>query len=218
MQAWPQREKGKDLFAGTQVKGAVTSEETETDVPLRVQESLAEVWVNSGLPQGQGHWIQQSRESLDSLGVPAKVFFRRSSLPPFTPTTVWLQAKLQGGNTAPPIKRKLALSMALPIRARPRFPHSQSLPSGSFHKPLILIHEGRQNKNHNHRKLAKLTTWVKPCLTQWNYEPCPLRLSRMDRWWWRVMTKRGSLEKGMANHFSIFALRSSWRVWKGKKI
>ena len=43
MQAWPQKETGKDLFAGTQVKGAVTSEETETDVPLRVQESLAEV-------------------------------------------------------------------------------------------------------------------------------------------------------------------------------
>ena len=43
MQAWPQREKGKDLFAGTQVKGAVTPEETETDMPLRVQESLAEV-------------------------------------------------------------------------------------------------------------------------------------------------------------------------------
>ena len=31
--------------------------------------------------------------------------------------------------------------MAPPIRARPRFPHSQSLPSGSFHKPLILIHQ-----------------------------------------------------------------------------
>ena len=31
------------------------------------------------------------------------------------------------------------LSMAPPIRARSRFSHSQSLPSGSFHKPLILI-------------------------------------------------------------------------------
>ena len=34
---------------------------------------------------------------------------------------------------------KDVLSMALPIRARPNFSHSQSLPSGSFHKPLILI-------------------------------------------------------------------------------
>ena len=32
-------------------------------------------------------------------------------------------------------------SMALPIRTRPSLPHSQSLPSGSFHKPLILIHQ-----------------------------------------------------------------------------
>ena len=34
---------------------------------------------------------------------------------------------------------KYLLSMALPIRTRPTFPHSQSLPSGSFHKPLITL-------------------------------------------------------------------------------
>jgi len=33
------------------------------------------------------------------------------------------------------------LSMALPIRTRPSFPLSQSLPSGSFHTPLILLHQ-----------------------------------------------------------------------------
>ena len=33
------------------------------------------------------------------------------------------------------------LSMAPPMRTRPSFPHSQSFPSGSFHKPLILIHQ-----------------------------------------------------------------------------
>ena len=33
------------------------------------------------------------------------------------------------------------LSMALPIRQRPNFPLSQILPSGSFHKPLILLHQ-----------------------------------------------------------------------------
>ena len=33
------------------------------------------------------------------------------------------------------------LSMALPIRTRPSFPLSQSLSSGSFHKPLILLHQ-----------------------------------------------------------------------------
>ena len=28
----------------------------------------------------------------------------------------------------------------------------------------------------------------------------------MDRSWWRILTKHGPLEKGMANHFSILAL------------
>ena len=40
----------------------------------------------------------------------------------------------------------------------------------------------------------------------------------MDGSWWRVLTKWGPLEKGMANHFSILALRTPWTVWKGKKI
>ena len=37
-------------------------QETEPDLPVSVQESPVEVWVDSGLPQGQGHWIQQSWE------------------------------------------------------------------------------------------------------------------------------------------------------------
>ena len=35
--------------------------------------------------------------------------------------------------------------------------------------------------------------------------------------WWRVLTKCGSLEKGMTNHFSILALRTPWTLWKSKK-
>ena len=30
----------------------------------------------------------------------------------------------------------------------------------------------------------------------------------MNRSWWRVLTKRGPLEKGLANHSSILALRT----------
>ena len=33
----------------------VTPKETEPDLPVSVQESPGEVWVNSGLPWGQGH-------------------------------------------------------------------------------------------------------------------------------------------------------------------
>ena len=34
----------------------------------------------------------------------------------------------------------------------------------------------------------------------------------------KFLTKRGPLEEGMANHFSILALGTPWTVWKGKKI
>ena len=33
----------------------MTPKETKPDLPVSVQESLAEVWTDSGLPQGQGH-------------------------------------------------------------------------------------------------------------------------------------------------------------------
>ena len=38
----------------TQEKGAVTAPETEPDLPVSVQEPLAEAWVDSGLLQGRG--------------------------------------------------------------------------------------------------------------------------------------------------------------------
>ena len=44
----------------TQEKGAITSQETEPDLPMSVWESPAEVWVDSALLWGQGHWLQQS--------------------------------------------------------------------------------------------------------------------------------------------------------------
>ena len=39
----------------TQEKGEVASQETEPDLPVSVQESLAEPWVDRALPWGQGH-------------------------------------------------------------------------------------------------------------------------------------------------------------------
>ena len=37
-----------------------------------------------------------------------------------------------------------------------------------------------------------------------------------DGSWWRVLTKRGPLEKGVANHFSILALRTHEQYEKAK--
>ena len=50
-------------------------------------------------------------------------------------------SQLQGGNTAVPINRKLDYRFTKHVRTRLRFPHSQSLQSGSFHKSLILINQ-----------------------------------------------------------------------------
>ena len=36
---------------------------------------------------------------------------------------------------------------------------------------------------------------------------CCVGPPKMDGSWWRVLTKCGPLEKGMANHFSILALK-----------
>jgi len=44
--------------------------------------------------------------------------------------------------------------MALPTKARPSFPQSQSLPSGSLHKPLILIYQRADGKSKNYNLTA----------------------------------------------------------------
>ena len=51
------------VCTGTQEKGAVTPQETEPDLPVSVQESQAEVWVNSewGLV-GYSPWGSQNDE------------------------------------------------------------------------------------------------------------------------------------------------------------
>ena len=104
------------------------------------------------------------------------------------------------------------------VRTRPSFPHSLSLPSGSFHKPLILIHQ-RADRMKTIITENK-TIWShgpQPWLTQWSYQSYHVGPPKTDGPWWRVLTKCGPLKKGMANHFSILALRTPWTVWKGKK-
>ena len=49
------RAQTKPVCTRTQERGAVTPQEVEPDLPVSVQESLVEPWVDSGLLQGQGH-------------------------------------------------------------------------------------------------------------------------------------------------------------------
>ena len=50
------------------------------------------------------------------------------------------------------------------------------------------------------------------CVTQWSYEPCRAGPPKTDGSLWRVLTKRGPLEKEMATHSSILAWRTSLTV------
>ena len=80
---------------------SVTPQETEPDLPVSVQESLAEVWLDSGLPQSQGHWIQQFWEPWYAGISPFEEGHHCHHYPYHS------LGKLQGGDTAPPINRKL---------------------------------------------------------------------------------------------------------------
>ena len=60
----------------------------------------------------------------------------------------------------------------------------------------------------NHRKLTNRITWTTALSNSMKYEPCCVGPPKTDGSWWRVLTKCGPLEKGMANHFSILALRT----------
>ena len=70
------------------------------------------------------------------------------------------------------------------IRTRPSLPLSQSLSSGSFHKPLI-------HQRADRMKTTITENWShgpQPCLTQWNYEPCHVGPPKTDGSWWRALT------------------------------
>ena len=79
------------------------------------------------------------------------------------------------------------------IRTRPSIPLSQSLPSGSFHRPSPYPSpserrrpypspsEGRQTENHHHRKLTNLITWTTALSNSVKLRAMPCRATR-DGW------------------------------------
>ena len=91
-------------------------------------------------------------------------------------------------------------------------PPIRNLPQASYPHPS----EDRQNENHNHRKLTQLITWITALSNSIKLWAMLCRAAQVTRSWWRVLTKCGPLEKRIANHFSILALRIPWTVWKGK--
>ena len=74
----------------------MTAQETDPDLSVSVQESLAEAWVGGGLLQGSGHAEGHIWDLLKKIAIIC-----------ITSTTLWPQVKQQGGNIALPFNRKL---------------------------------------------------------------------------------------------------------------
>ena len=115
-------------------------------------------------------------------------------------------------------KIELNIYWAWPRPSEQMFPQSVSpirkLPKASY----PYLSEGRQNENHSHRELIKLITWTTTLCNSMKLQAKPCRAIQDGCVMVEILTKRGPLEKGMANHFNILALRTLWTVWKGEKI
>ena len=107
--------------------------------------------------------------------------------------------------------------MALPIRTRPRFPCSQSLWSGSSHKPLKLTIRGQTDKNHNHRKLTKLITWITAFANSMKPWAMLCRATQDGRVTVKSSDKTWSTEEGNGKPLKYFCLENPMNSMKRKK-
>ena len=111
------------------------------------------------------------------------------------------------------------LSITLPTRGGPSFPHSQYLLLGSLYKQASCPHSSEdkekkqelkfhilQNESSNHRKLVKMITWITVLCNSMSYEPCHTGPPGMIKTWWS--SDKVPLEKEMVSHFSILAMRT----------
>ena len=111
-------------------------QETVIDLLVGIQESLAQAWVSQWWPAARLGAVSVAVHAWDILKEVAIIFI--------TSTIVWLQVNSREGTQLhPSIENwiKDLLNMALPIRPRPSIPLSQYIPSRSFQKPLIPLHQ-----------------------------------------------------------------------------
>ena len=102
--------------------------------------------------RGVGLWWPAARLGAWTLAVHALDLLRVVTVIFITSTMVWPQVNSREGTQLHPSTEywiKDLLSMAPPIRRRPSIPLSQSIPSGSFHKPLILLHQRAERMKAN---------------------------------------------------------------------
>ena len=84
-----------------------------------------------------GQWWPDTGLEAQTVAVHAWDLSKEVAIIFITSTIVWPQVHNREGTQW----IKDLLNMATPIRTRPNFPLSQSLTSGSFHKPLILLYQ-----------------------------------------------------------------------------
>ena len=195
----------------TQEKGAVTPQEIDSDLPVSVQKSPVEAWVSGGRLQCWGHWVQQCMLG-PFEGVWHYLHHLHHSL---------VSSQITGREHSPTHQQKVGLKIYWawprpseqdPVSPTVRLSHQEASVN------LLSLSVRGQTEWKPQSQKSNWSHGPQTCLTQWNYEPCYAGPPKTDGSWWRVLTKRGPLEKGMANNFSVLALRAPWTVWKGKKI
>ena len=148
-------------------------------------------------------------------------FWRKSPLSSLSLPYFGLRSKNREGTQPCPSTEnwvKDLLSMAPPIRTRPSLPLSQSLPSEASISLFPYPSEGRQNENHNYKKLIKLITWTTTLSNSMKLWAMPCRATQDEQVMVESSDKTWSTGEGMANHLNILYLRTPWTVWKSKKI
>ena len=108
----------------------------ETDPDLQECPGVSGRGVGQQWPAAQLGSLSVAMQAWDLLKEVAIIFT--------TSTIVWPQVKQQEGTQPHPSTEnriKDLLNIAPANRTRPSFPHSQSLPLGSFHRSLTLLHQ-----------------------------------------------------------------------------
>ena len=132
----------------------MTPQETEPDLPVSVQDSLAEAWVGGGLLQGWGHL---------SVAVHAWDLLKDVTIIFITSTIVCPQVNNREGTQPHPSTKswiKDLLSWPCPSEQDPVSP-SVSLSHQEAYASLLSVSiRGQTDENHNHRTLTNLITWT----------------------------------------------------------
>ena len=145
------------MHTRTQEKGAVNPQETDPNLPVSFKESLAEAWVGGALLLGREHWVWQCVHGTFEGGCHYLHYLYHSLVSGQT------TGREHNSTKSADNWIKDLLKIAPPIRTRPNFPHSQFLPSGSFHSLLSLSFRG-QTEWKPHRK-AKWNGDAKVCIS-----------------------------------------------------